>query len=107
MKKLLSSLSFPEVGLLKSRLEEAGIACIIRNEQTSMAAGPLPYLECVPELWVLHDEDYARTQALLSEWEEQANQPMTAWICPGCGEELEGQFVSCWKCGHEREDLQG
>ena len=21
------------------------------------------------------------------------------WTCPGCGEEVEGQFAQCWNCG--------
>jgi hypothetical protein len=26
------------------------------------------------------------------------------WKCPKCGEELEPQFESCWKCGAARKD---
>jgi hypothetical protein len=35
MKKLFSSPDSAEMGLLKSRLEEAGIPCLLRNEQFS------------------------------------------------------------------------
>jgi len=28
--------------------------------------------------------------------------PAPAWACPACGEQVEGNFNACWKCGRER-----
>jgi hypothetical protein len=28
----------------------------------------------------------------------------TPWTCPRCGEVLQPQFVSCWKCGAGKDD---
>lgn len=72
MKMLLSSRDFSEVGMLKSQLEAEGIACVTRNENLSVLIGAIPFLDCYPELWVLHDEDYAKAQELLAEWQEQS-----------------------------------
>jgi hypothetical protein len=103
LKKLLSSNNFSEAGLLKSQLEAEGIACVIRNENLAIGSGTVPFMECYPELWVLHDEDFASAQELLAAWQEQADQPMEPWTCPECGEEIEGQFDACWQCGYEKE----
>ncbi len=57
MKLLFSSPNAPEVGVLKGLLDEAGIACEVRNEST---ATNLPGAEFQPEIWVLNENDYAR-----------------------------------------------
>jgi Putative prokaryotic signal transducing protein len=100
MTKLLSSLNFSEVGLLKSLLEAEDVACVIRNEHLSSLAGEVPFFECYPELWVLNDADYATAQELLAKGQNPQNRPLAPWVCPHCGEALEGQFASCWQCGY-------
>ena len=103
MKKLFSSPNFTEVGLLKSQFEAEGIACVTRNEQLSAVSGSVPFFECYPELWVLHDSDYDRAKRLLEKMQDTAHQQVAAWLCPGCAEEIEGQFGSCWNCGAGKE----
>jgi len=47
----------PELGLLKSLLDEVGIACEIRNE----ASYPnFPGAAFQPEIWVVEEKDYAK-----------------------------------------------
>lgn len=92
----------PLAGLLKNRLEQEGIACLVRNEELFAALGEIPFLELCPELWVIDDEVLPRARLLLEGWlHSEENRP--PWTCPGCGEVLEGQFDACWKCGRERE----
>jgi len=91
-----------EAGLLKELLEREGIACLIRNEQLFAALGEIPFLECYPELWVVDDEVWPRARLLLDNWLKGA-EDAGSWVCPACGETLEGQFGACWKCGKERE----
>ena len=55
MKQVFSSPDSAQVGLAQSILEAAGIACEVRNEAVSQAMWAMPF---IPELWVLHDEDY-------------------------------------------------
>lgn len=104
MKKLYT---FPlaeqaQAGLLKELLEKEGIVCLIKNEQLFAALGEIPFLDCAPQLWVVDDEVWPRAKVLLDGWlkEEQGTE---AWICSSCGEQLEGQFGSCWKCGQEKD----
>jgi len=60
-------------------------------------AGDIPPLEAWPEIWVdAQDKDIAARliEEILS---PQAPAP-DAWICPDCGEHIEGQFAECWRC---------
>jgi hypothetical protein len=100
MKKVFASLNIAEVGLLKTLLEQEGIACTTRNQHISIALGEVPFLECMPELWVLDDQDFTKAQELISRWGKPDDRQLEPWLCPGCGEENEGQFGACWKCGY-------
>lgn len=93
----------PQAGLLKERLEQEGIACLLRNVDLFSALGEIPFLECLPELWVIDDEMYPRARMLLKGWMDLDEATRQEWICPACGENLEGQFDACWKCGRQRE----
>lgn len=68
MKKLFSSPDSAEIGLLRSRMEAAGVACEIRNEHLSQAMPGAPFY---PELWVLDDAQFAEASELLSDWRQQ------------------------------------
>jgi hypothetical protein len=51
----------------------------------------------------VNEEDFTAAQALVKTLAEAAEHSQDApWKCAGCGEELEGQFTACWKCGEER-----
>jgi hypothetical protein len=63
MKRIFSSSNSAEVGLLASRLENAGIPCEVRNEALAQV---IPGIAFEPELWILNDEDYAEATALLA-----------------------------------------
>jgi hypothetical protein len=88
--------------LLKELLEGEGIACLLRNEELFAAMGEIPFIECLPELWVVDDEIYPRARVLLDGWLQTDEHKAEPWVCPGCGERLEGQFGACWKCGQQR-----
>ena len=104
MKRLhrFSILERPLAALLRQRLQQEGIACLLRNEDLFTALGEIPLLECLPELWVMDEEVYPRAKLLVEGWLRQAEAVLTPWACAGCGERLEGQFDACWKCGRER-----
>jgi hypothetical protein len=67
MKLLFSSQSPPEVGLLKSLLDESGIACEVRNESSYPN---FPGASFQPEIWVLNDQDYARACEVRDAWHQ-------------------------------------
>jgi hypothetical protein len=63
MKRVFSSPDSAEVGLVRSVLEAADIACEVRNEAVSQAMPGFPF---VPELWVLRDDDYDEAARLIA-----------------------------------------
>ena|ERR1022692_591731 len=65
MKLLFSSPSPPEVGLLKSLLDEAGIACEIRNQDIYPN---FPGAAFQPEIWVIHEKDFATACEVRDVW---------------------------------------
>jgi hypothetical protein len=65
MKRLFSSADSAQIGLLKSRLEVAGIPCEIRNDALSQAMPGAPFQ---PELWVLDEKNYEEASQLLAAW---------------------------------------
>ena len=100
MKRLFSSPDSAEMGLLKSRLEEAGIPCLLRNEQISQA---IPSVAFAAELWIGNDQDYPKAVDLCETWRHPSAAVRPIWTCPQCGEKLGGQFTACWKCETQRD----
>ena len=104
MKKLrtFSPWQRPEAELLREILDKEGVPCLLRNSQLVSALGEIPFPECYLELWVIDDEIYPRAKLLLDGFlrNEEGGEP---WVCPACGETLEGQFGACWKCGRLRD----
>ncbi len=101
MKPIFSSLRLHEIYHLKNLLEAEGIPCRVRNEQLSSLAGEVPFTECAAQLLLLRESDRAAADEVLRAWHSPRPR-RRAWICPACGERLEGQFTACWKCGSER-----
>jgi len=100
MKMLFTSSDRTAAGLLQSALQEAGIECELRNDAMQ---SNFPGAAFYPELWVLKDEDFAKAVELRDARLASSPLPATPWTCPSCGEQLEGQFLSCWKCGTNRD----
>ena len=92
------------IGHLKNVLATFNIECITKNYELSSAAGELPPIECWPELWVVDDHQQAEAAAILKKTLAPLKAVKKSWYCAGCGEEIEGQFSECWKCGRSRGD---
>jgi hypothetical protein len=101
MVRVFSSFNMAEVGLLKSLLEQDGIACTTRNEHLALIAGAIPLGDAMPQLWVVRDEDVERARELIAKWERNEPTTFDAWVCPRCSTQNEGQFGSCWQCGYD------
>ena len=82
----------------RSILEEAGIACFIRNEETHDLIAGLPDPLRQPSLCVTDDADAERARELLRDIESAGKSDTPDWKCPQCGETVPGNFSSCWKC---------
>lgn len=99
MKRVYRAASLLSVAHARNVLLAAGVPCEMRNVYLAGAMGELPMMETWPQLYVEDaDEQYA-----LGILARAARPPGGApWTCAGCGEELEAQFTSCWRCGAER-----
>ncbi|MDO5290317.1 MAG: DUF2007 domain-containing protein [Pseudomonadota bacterium] len=75
---------------------EAGYPATVQRLFLNGAAGELPPDQCLPEIWLRHDEHHTPAMALL---DALARTPQHRWQCPACGEQIEGGFEQCWACG--------
>ena len=76
-------------------LQQAGFSASVQRYFLGSVAGELPPDQCLPEVWLMHDEQEPRARALL---DELAHLPQRRWECR-CGEVVEGGFEQCWRCG--------
>lgn len=99
MKRLYASHNTLELEQIGNDLSSAGIEFVLRNiNRTGQAAGEIPPIVCWPEIWVKHDAELGAAKRILARVLEELENPGAAWTCPECGERLEGQFGSCWRC---------
>lgn len=103
-RRLVASLDTIYLGYIEALLNQAGIEVDKRNQFIAGGLGELPVMDAMPELWV-ESAAYSRAEAIL---QQVANDPQpqekTAWVCPQCGESIEGQFSQCWQCGYWPEN---
>mgnify|MGYP000191595336 CR=1 FL=1 len=101
MVKIYVSNSLIEVETRKEILEQEDILCIVKNQQGSSLAGEVPFAEVFPELWIINHDDFSRAQEILEKWEETSSPVASSWMCLSCGEQHDGEFTTCWKCGED------
>ena len=99
MKRIYSSLELGTLTHLKDLLENAGMTCFIKNEVAAQLLPEVPLSEAVPELWIDDDSRLVEAMEIKKDYlgPQSVNGP--SWTCPKCGEKLESQFTTCWKCG--------
>jgi hypothetical protein len=91
------------VGHYQSVLESNDIATYMKNQFGTSGAGELPFVEVIPQLWVLNDADEKQARALIEELHDPENAIKTeAWSCSSCGTSQEAAFTHCWKCSSAR-----
>ena len=106
MIKVYEHFDFSRVGQMQSLLESHGIGTFIRNQYGSSVMGEVPFVEVVPQLYVLRERDVGRAKVLL-QLDMPAEDRAGDWVCPRCGIDVEGQFDRCWKCDLVRDGGQG
>ena len=132
MTKVFSARDPAEAHLVQSLLEEHGIRALVQGEALWGARGSLGLgFDSTPSVWVAEQADAERAAHVLATeygppnpthcencgynlWGlpeprcPECGQPFTRiaagppWTCPKCGEQCEGQFAQCWKCGAAR-----
>lgn len=95
MKRLTQAPNIAIAALWVDTLQEAGIDASVQRQYLSSAAGELPPDQCLPEIWLRHDQQLVQAQALLADLQ---NLVQRRWQCV-CGETVEGGFEQCWACG--------
>ena len=97
LRKVHTAESIIDIAHLRNVLEQAGIACYVKNERLGGAVGEIPFVECWPELWVLRNGDALQARGLIDNARADAT-PSPDWTCRHCGERVQGQFDACWRC---------
>ena len=101
MIKVFEDFDLARVGHFQSVLEAAGIRTLLKNQYMSSVMGVIPFVEVLPELWIIDDRDLPRARQLIEELLARPAAEEPAWACPECGVEVEGVFGRCWRCGTE------
>jgi hypothetical protein len=101
MKTVYSAPNISLVSIFQNILQEHGFRCWLKNEFLSAGAGEIPPIECWPQICV-DDDDYFEAKRIVDE--ALVLKVTEPWKCVSCGEESEGQFTECWKCGSRRGD---
>ena len=95
MLRLTSAPNIAIAALWADALQQAGFAASVQRYFLGSVAGELPPDQCLPEVWLTHDEQEAPARELLHSLQHM---PQRRWLCR-CGEMVEGGFEQCWQCG--------
>ena len=95
------------VGHYQSVLDSNGIDTFMKNQFGTSGAGELPFIEVVPQLFVLNENDAGRALELIRELRVDADaDSREAWECPSCNTPQEAAFTHCWKCSSPRPSVK-
>jgi hypothetical protein len=83
---------------LKEILEAEGFAAAVREEPGSDGEEP----DDGPSVWVPELQAEKAVRLIIAHFGEADPADAPDWECPGCDEEVEGQFTECWQCGTAR-----
>jgi hypothetical protein len=94
-----------EATLLVELLKAEGIEAVVQGEYLYAIRGLVP--ATYPTVWVVNDDEYDQARMMALEFDRQQQvdgdqEPLAPWVCPACGERIEGQFEQCWHCGADR-----
>ena len=103
MIKVFEDFDIALVGHYQSVLENNNIPTFMKNQFGTSGAGELPFVEVIPQLWVLNEADEAHAKELIGELDAPDKlEPLREWKCASCGTPQEAAFTHCWKCSAAR-----
>lgn len=106
MIKVFEDFDIALVGYYQSVLENNGLGTYLKNQFGTSGAGELPFVEVIPQIWVLDDADADQARTLIDELQNPAgSEKPQAWKCPQCGEPQEAVFTNCWNCSTAKPGL--
>ena len=108
MKRVFSSPDIEQVDTIHDLLEEKGIKVVLLNDESDR----LPYGGSAvtwPSVWVADNTEAIKAIQIVKAFEdgrgwESRPEDITShqkWVCNNCGEENDGIYASCWKCGRQ------
>ncbi len=95
MLKLTQAPNLAIATLWADALGSEGIVASVQRQYLGGMMGELPPDQCLPEVWITHNEQEPRARSLLYDLQHV---PQHSWQCV-CGEVVEGGFDQCWNCG--------
>lgn len=106
MKRVFIARHSAEAHFVRGLLETEGIQAEVRGEDLSGVRGGVPVTpDTSPSVWIVEDSEAEHAHTLVTRYETGAgleSGASSSWQCSRCGEQVEGQFTSCWKCGTDR-----
>jgi hypothetical protein len=96
MKRLVHAPNLALATLWADMLRQGGFEVSVQRAYAGSIAGEIPPDQALPEVWIADDTQLDAARRLLH---ELRHPPSRRWVCPGCGEPIEGAFGQCWKCG--------
>lgn len=126
MRFLMNASSTLEANLIRGVLDDAGIATLVEQELPLGTYGRLVGFRASVGIYLTRDEDYERAREIALQHSPRPDvcetcgydltglqdprcpecgtafnlrSPSAPWTCANCGEQIEGQFTECWKCG--------
>ena len=97
MKHIYTNESIVLLHAAKNFLTLHGIESFVRNEYSASNGARHGIENIFLELWLLHDSQFARAEALLAE-QFVSPKPRPEWECSMCHEKNDGSFEFCWNC---------
>ncbi len=100
--KLYACRDAMEAHFLSGLLAQANISSTVLGESLGPARGELPMtLETLPAVWIGAYHQEAALEVVKQFLEIKRGDALAVgepWTCAQCGEQIEGQFSSCWNC---------
>ena len=96
MKRLATAPNIAIATLWADMLCGSGVATSVQRYYASSIAGEIPPDQALPELWIDDAAQFEHACRLLHELRHPRHR---RWCCTGCGEQIDGPFEQCWRCG--------
>lgn len=102
MKKVYSTEILANAWNIRNVLEQHGIESVVKNENLFSVSGEVPFLECLPEVWV-KPLYFVRATQIIAEIESSSEDSGPDWVCTDCGESNLSNYSICWSCESSHE----
>jgi membrane protease YdiL (CAAX protease family) len=106
MRQLYSAKNGLEAHDLRLFLESHGIEAKVFGGNNALEIGFAFTPSSAPGVYV-DEKDFDQASSLLEQFYDHSNdsRPAGQWTCAGCGQNVEAQFDTCWKCESPRGEL--